>query len=145
GRLPTSSSQSSLCFPAISIPSGSSQSKIIQMKTVPSRERTPVRGSRPQRLPAHPARHNGHGASQGNGHAVHPQVGAWLRQPKHNLIGGRWVPALSGKLFDVVNPADASLLARVPDSRVEDVDRAVSAARRAFESSPWRRMTPSER
>lgn len=115
------------------------------MKTISSRERTPARAARPHRSPSHSARHNGHGAPQANGYAAHPKVAAWLRQPKHNLIAGRWTAALSGKLFDVVNPADASLLARVPDSRTEDVDRAVAAARRAFESGPWRSITPSER
>jgi len=47
--------------------------------------------------------------------------------------------------FDVLNPADASLLARVPDSNSEDINRAVAAARRAFEAGSWRQMTPSER
>ncbi|MCX8090252.1 MAG: aldehyde dehydrogenase family protein, partial [Verrucomicrobiae bacterium] len=41
--------------------------------------------------------------------------------------------------------ADGSVIARVPDSDKEDINRAVAAARRAFESGPWRRMTPSER
>jgi len=115
------------------------------MKSIPSRQRTPTRPSKNHRLHTHAARHNGHGAAQGNGREAQPEVMAWLRQPKRNLIGGQWVPALSGKLFEVVNPADASVLARVPESRGEDVERAVAAARRAFESSPWRRMTPSER
>ena len=116
------------------------------MKTTPSRDRTSSRHPKSTRLTAQPLRHNGHGAAgHGNGHGVRPEVTAWLRQPRQNLIGARWVPASSGKTFDVLNPADASLLARVPDSRAEDVDRAVAAARRAFESSPWRRMTPSER
>jgi phenylacetaldehyde dehydrogenase len=61
------------------------------------------------------------------------------------LIGGKWVPAASGKTFDVFNPAEGSVIARVPDSDKEDIDRAVGAARRAFESGPWRRLTSSER
>jgi phenylacetaldehyde dehydrogenase len=73
------------------------------------------------------------------------RVASWLARPKQNLIGGKWVPAASHKTFDVFNPADASVIARVPDSDKEDVDRAVAAARRAFESSPWRQLTPSER
>jgi phenylacetaldehyde dehydrogenase len=72
-------------------------------------------------------------------------VVAWLSRPKHNLIAGRWVPSIAGNLFDVLNPADASVLCRVPEGRAEDIDRAVQAARQAFESGPWRRMTPSER
>ena len=61
------------------------------------------------------------------------------------MINGKWVPAASGKSFDVFNPADASVLARAAESDKEDIQRAVAAARRAFESGPWRRMTPSER
>ena len=72
-------------------------------------------------------------------------VVSWLKRPKLNLIGGKWVSAASGKTFDVFNPADASVIARVPDSDKEDINRAVAAARRAFESGPWRRLTPSER
>jgi phenylacetaldehyde dehydrogenase len=74
-------------------------------------------------------------------------VEAWLARPKRNLIGGKWVPAVSGKTFDVLNPADACPAAGacVPDSQTEDINRAVDAARRAFDSGPWRRMTPSER
>jgi phenylacetaldehyde dehydrogenase len=116
------------------------------MKTISSREKTPARTvSKNPRVQTRPPRGNGHDLPQGNGHAVHSEISAWLGRPKHNLIGGRWVPAASGKLFDVLNPADASLLTRVPDSQAEDIDRAVAAARRAFESGPWRRMTPSER
>jgi len=68
-----------------------------------------------------------------------------LAKPRHNLIAGKWVPAASGKTFDVFNPADASVVTRVPDSDKEDINRAVTAARRAFESGPWPRLTPSER
>ncbi|HWX21492.1 MAG TPA: aldehyde dehydrogenase family protein [Candidatus Binatia bacterium] len=73
------------------------------------------------------------------------EVKTWLARPKHNLIGGKWVPAASGKTFSVLNPADATLLAQVPDSDREDINRAVAAARRAFETGPWRRIIPSER
>lgn len=115
------------------------------MKTSSSREKTPGRSQRNSRLQARSAHGNGHTPADGNGHGVRPEVAAWLSRPKHNLIAGRWVPCASGKLFDVFNPADASLLSRVPDSKAEDIDRAVRAARQAFESGPWRRMTPSER
>ncbi|MBI5386812.1 MAG: aldehyde dehydrogenase family protein [Verrucomicrobia bacterium] len=94
---------------------------------------------------------NGHGprharrASCAPTAASVPHAFAWLKRPKHNLIAGRWVPAASGKVFDVFNPADASVLARVPDSDKEDIHRAVAAARRAFDAGPWRRMKPNER
>jgi len=55
------------------------------------------------------------------------------------------VAAASGKAFEVFNPADGSVIARVPDSDREDVDRAVKAARAAFETGPWRGLTPSQR
>ena len=59
------------------------------------------------------------------------------------LIDGDWVPARSGKTFPVLNPATEEVLAHVPDAGAEDVDRAVAAARRAFES--WRDVTAQER
>jgi len=77
--------------------------------------------------------------------AVSSRVTSWLARPKKNLIGGKWTSSASNKTFDVFNPADATVIARVPDSDKEDIDRAVAAARRAFESGPWRRLTPSER
>src|SRR5678815_3534536 len=84
----------------------------------------------------------------GNGHLslnISRRVAAWLKKSHHNLIDGKWVPSASGATFEVLNPADASLLTRVPDSGAEDINRAVAASRRAFESGPWRRFTPSER
>ena len=88
---------------------------------------------------------NGHTSASLSGPAIRSEVAAWLAGLKHNLIGGKWVPAVSGKTLDVFNPADASVIARVPASEREDINRAVTAARRAFNSTPWRRMTPSER
>jgi phenylacetaldehyde dehydrogenase len=66
--------------------------------------------------------------------------------PRRNFIGGAWVEAASGRTFDVLNPATGAVLARCADSDAEDVDRAVKAARAAFEpASPWRRMAPGDR
>src|SRR6202049_241418 len=61
------------------------------------------------------------------------------------LIDGKFEQAASGKTFDTVNPATGEVLASVAEGDAEDVDRAVRAARRAFENGPWSRMTPSER
>jgi phenylacetaldehyde dehydrogenase len=61
------------------------------------------------------------------------------------LIDGDWVEAASGETFTTVDPATEEPLAEVAAGDREDVDRAVRAARRAFEGRPWRRMTPSER
>jgi len=60
------------------------------------------------------------------------------------LIDGEWVGATSGKTFNVINPATTEVIARVPDAGPADVDRAVQAARRAFEG-PWRETTAQER
>ncbi len=61
------------------------------------------------------------------------------------LIGGAWVEAASGKTFATVNPATGETLAHVAHGEAEDINRAVAAARDAFEDGPWSRMTPSER
>jgi phenylacetaldehyde dehydrogenase len=119
------------------------------MKTSTPREKSPARTTKHQPQEKHrgdgKSNGNGHAAGNGHGHGAGPEVTAWLKRPKHNLIGGRWVPSSSRQEFDVLNPADGTLLARVPDSGEEDINRAVESARRTFENSPWRRMTPSER
>ena len=59
------------------------------------------------------------------------------------FIGGRWVDAASGETLDVENPADGTIIAKVPGSSAEDVDRAADAAAKAFET--WGKTTPQER
>src|SRR5687767_616996 len=61
------------------------------------------------------------------------------------LVGGKWVPAASGKTFETVNPATGEVICRVAEGDKEDVDRAVKAARAALESGPWGRMNASAR
>jgi betaine-aldehyde dehydrogenase len=64
----------------------------------------------------------------------------------HRLyIDGQFVAAHSTRTIDVINPATQEIVASVPDGDVEDIDRAVRAARRAFESDPWRDVTAQER
>ena len=60
-------------------------------------------------------------------------------------IDGRYVPAASGETFDCISPIDGRLLARVAATDVPDADRAVAAARRAFEDGAWSRQPPRER
>jgi betaine-aldehyde dehydrogenase len=60
------------------------------------------------------------------------------------LIEGEWVEARSGRTFEVMNPATGEPMATVPDAGSEDVDRAVKAARRAFDGG-WRDATAQER
>ena len=61
------------------------------------------------------------------------------------LIDGSWVEAASGKTFDVFNPATGEVIAQVAEGDSEDINEAVKAARRAFETGPWPNLTPSER
>jgi len=61
------------------------------------------------------------------------------------FIDGKYVNAASGKTFATINPATGLELAQVASCGAEDVDRAVSAARRVFEAGDWSRMAPRER
>jgi betaine-aldehyde dehydrogenase len=60
------------------------------------------------------------------------------------LIGGEWAAAASGQTFDVFNPATAKVMAKVPVAAAADVDKAVQAAREAFDGG-WRDATAQER
>jgi len=72
-------------------------------------------------------------------------VSSFLDEKHQLLVGGRWVPPQTGETFSVENPARESTIAQVAKGGEADVDRAVGAARQAFEEGPWRRMNPSER
>lgn len=61
------------------------------------------------------------------------------------VIGQELAAAQSGKTFEVINPATEQAHARVPEAGPDDVDRAVRAARRAFDSGPWRKMSAADR
>jgi phenylacetaldehyde dehydrogenase len=61
------------------------------------------------------------------------------------LINGKWVDAASGKTFATYNPATGEVLANVAAGDKEDIDRAVKAARAAFETGLWSKISPSER
>jgi aldehyde dehydrogenase (NAD+) len=60
-------------------------------------------------------------------------------------IDGKWVDASSDEGLDVINPATEEVIGQVPQASIADVDRAVAAARRAFDEGPWPRMSPRER
>ena len=60
------------------------------------------------------------------------------------LIGGKWEDATSGKTFDVIDPATEEVVCQVAEGDRPDVDRAVKAARKAFEGD-WSRITPAGR
>ena len=112
------------------------------MKTTTSRRRINTSALKSR---TNGSRGNGQKSAKQATPRISSSVASWLKRPKLNLIGGKWVPAASGKTFDVFDPAEASVVACVPDSDKEDIGRAVTTARRAFESGPWRRLTSSER
>jgi aldehyde dehydrogenase (NAD+) len=60
-------------------------------------------------------------------------------------IDGKWVDAASGKTFQTFDPYTGEPWALIPECDKVDVDRAVEAASRAFESGPWPKMTPTAR
>ncbi len=74
-----------------------------------------------------------------------PETLAFLRRlPGRLLIGGQWIASVAGRTFTTYEPSTGQPLAEVYQAEAEDVDRAVAAARAAFEG-PWRRITPLER
>lgn len=61
------------------------------------------------------------------------------------LIDGKFVNSTTGKTFDTFNPATEEKICSVQEATVHDVDKAVAAARKAFDHGPWRRMSAYER
>lgn len=61
------------------------------------------------------------------------------------FIGGDWVKPSSDSTFDVISPATEELYVSVAEAFEPDIDRAVAAAREAFDYGPWPRMSPAER
>src|SRR5271165_3168017 len=72
-------------------------------------------------------------------------VSRFVAKTHKMLINGRWVEAASGKTFPTYNPATGEILSQVAEGDREDIDRAVKAARAAFENGPWRKISPSGR
>src|SRR5215471_19662244 len=74
---------------------------------------------------------------------------ATTRQHIHHadrfFLGGEWVKPSSSSRIDVRDSATEDVFLSVAEAQVEDVDRAVAAARRAFDDGPWPRMTHKER
>ena len=76
---------------------------------------------------------------------VDRSVEEFTAAPRKLFINGQWTDAASGRTFETPNPATGETLANVAEGDAEDINRAVRAARRAFDDGPWGRMTPSER
>src|SRR5262249_4967808 len=79
----------------------------------------------------------------------HPHLGPAALQslsgPHQLFIGGRFIDAQAGKTLDTYDPSSGRVIAEVAAGELADTDAAVTAARQAFESGPWSRMTGSER
>ena len=75
-------------------------------------------------------------------HAVQldDKVTTFVGKKQKMLINGKWVDAASGKTFPTYNPATGEVLSQVAEGDREDIDRAVKAARAAFETGPWSRI-----
>src|SRR4029450_7953579 len=73
------------------------------------------------------------------------KIKSFVKERRKLLIDGQWVDAASGKTFPVENPATGEVIAQAAEGDKKDIDRAVKAPRRAFESGPWPRLSPSER
>ncbi len=69
----------------------------------------------------------------------------FLQHPGKNLINGQWVDAANGQTFEVFDPSTGEVVAHVARGEQEDVNRAVAAARKAFNHGPWRQLKAAER
>lgn len=68
-----------------------------------------------------------------------------MRSYDRLFIGGDWVPSAGTTTLDVVSPHTEQLVAHAPESTASDVNRAVAAARAAFDEGEWPRLTPARR
>ncbi len=76
---------------------------------------------------------------------LHGKVSEFLSTPRKMLINGKWVDSASGKTFPTYDPSTGEVLAQIAEGDREDINRAVRAARDAFDRGPWPRLTASER
>src|SRR4029077_17090715 len=68
-----------------------------------------------------------------------------LRSYDKLFIGGRWTNPSSSSVIDVISPTTEEKIAHAPEGQAADIDTAVAAARHAFDSGPWPRMSQQER
>jgi aldehyde dehydrogenase (NAD+) len=68
-----------------------------------------------------------------------------IMHPDRLFIGGAWIEPSSAAKIDVVSPMSEEVVFSVAEAREADMDRAVAAAREAFDAGPWPRMSPAER
>src|SRR6201995_5369310 len=72
-----------------------------------------------------------------------PSVG--IKHPNRLFIDGQWVKPSTDNMIDVVSPNTEETIIRIAEARETDADRAVAAARKAFDEGPWPHMSPVER
>jgi aldehyde dehydrogenase (NAD+) len=68
-----------------------------------------------------------------------------MREHKRLYIGGEWAEPAGSDTIDVISPHTEELVGRVPEGTAADIDRAVAAARDAFDNGEWPRLSPEER
>lgn len=73
------------------------------------------------------------------------KIAKGLKFPTQAFIGGKFVNSKSGRTMSTINPATGETITQVASCGKEDVDAAVSVARKAFESGVWSKMHPAER
>src|SRR5580704_7201372 len=77
--------------------------------------------------------------------SINTNVSSFITKKRQMLINGKWVDSASGKTFATYNPATGEVLANVAEGDREDIDRAVKAARAAFETGKWSKTSPAAR
>ncbi|XP_070709739.1 mitochondrial 10-formyltetrahydrofolate dehydrogenase [Pempheris klunzingeri] len=68
-----------------------------------------------------------------------------VKMPSQCFVNGKFEDAENGKTYETINPSDGSVICKVSYASVADVDRAVAAAKEAYENGPWGRMNPRDR
>jgi hypothetical protein len=68
-----------------------------------------------------------------------------LYERGHFYIGGEWVESLGGGVSEVISPSTEQFVGRAPSGSIADIDRAVAAAKDAFDCGPWRKLSWHER
>lgn len=77
--------------------------------------------------------------------SLNPNAAKFISSPKKLFINGQFVEAASGKRFETIDPANGQVITTIAEGDKEDINRAVAAARKAFDEGPWPKMKPTER
>src|SRR6185437_8826234 len=77
--------------------------------------------------------------------SINSNVSSFITKKRQMLINGKWIDSASGKTFSTYNPATGDVLANIAEGDREDIDRAVKAARAAFETGKWSKTSPAAR